>query len=48
MSLLLYVFADGVPRVLPMIIFHGKGERLGQERQQYHPGVEVEFNDKAY
>jgi len=47
-SLVLCVFADGVPRVPPMIIFRGKGERLGSERSEYHPGVEVEFNDKAY
>jgi len=47
-SLVLCVFADGVPRVPPMVIFRGKGERLGQEREQYHPGVEVEFNAKAY
>jgi len=47
-SLVLCVFADGIPRVPPMIIFRGKGERLGREREEYHPGVEVEFNDKAY
>jgi len=47
-SLVLCVFADGVPRVSPMIIFHEKGERLRREREHYHPGVEVEFNDKAY
>lgn len=47
-SLVLCVFADGVPRVPPMIIFRGKGERLGREREHYHPGVSVEFNEKAY
>ncbi|RPB05240.1 hypothetical protein L873DRAFT_1909109 [Choiromyces venosus 120613-1] len=31
-----------------MIIFHGKRERLGWEWQQYHLGVEVGFNEKAY
>jgi len=47
-SLVLCVFVDGVPRVPPIIIFRGKGERLGRERQHYHPGVSVEFNEKAY
>jgi len=30
-SLVLCVFADGVPRVPPMIIFRGTGKRLGRE-----------------
>jgi len=47
-SLVLCVFADGAPRVSPTIIFRGKGERLGREQEQYHPGVSVEFNEKAY
>lgn len=47
-SLVLCIFADGVPRVPPMIIFRGKCEQLGRERVEYHPGVEVEFNNKAY
>ncbi|RPB01142.1 DDE-domain-containing protein [Choiromyces venosus 120613-1] len=47
-SLVLCIFADGIPWVPPMIIFRGKGERLGRERSDYHPGVEVEFNEKAY
>ncbi|RPB06019.1 hypothetical protein L873DRAFT_15434 [Choiromyces venosus 120613-1] len=47
-SLVLCVFADGVPRVPPMIIFRGKGTRLGREKEKYHAGVEVEFNEKAY
>jgi len=44
-SLVLCIFADGIPRVPPMIIFRGKGDQLGREREEYHPGVEVEFND---
>ena len=28
--------------------FRGKGERLGREREHYHPGVSVKFNEKAY
>ena len=47
-SLVLCVFADGVPRVPPMIIFRGTGQRLGAERAKYHDGVLVEFNPTAY
>lgn len=47
-SLVLCVFADGINRLPPMIIFHGLGERLGDEWEKYHPGVIVEFNEKAY
>ena len=47
-SLVLCVFADGVPRVPPMIIFRGKGTRLGRERERYHPEVLVEYNPTAY
>ena len=47
-SLVWCVFADGVPRVPPMIIFRGKGTRLGREKHEYHAGVLAEFNDKAY
>lgn len=47
-SLVLCVFVDGVPRIPPMVIFHGTGSRLGDEFEHYHPGVLVEFNPKAY
>jgi len=47
-SLVLCVFADGVPRVPPMIIFRGKRMRLGNEKSKYHHQVLVEFNNKAY
>jgi hypothetical protein len=47
-SLVLCVFADGVNRVPPMIIFHGKGNVLIRESPEYHPGIIVEFNDTAY
>ncbi|RPA95364.1 hypothetical protein L873DRAFT_1932011 [Choiromyces venosus 120613-1] len=47
-SLVLCVFADGVPRIPPMVIFHGTGRRLGDEFTHYHPGVLVEFNEKVY
>lgn len=49
-SLVLCIFADGVNRIPPMIIFHGKGisQRLINESKEYHPGVIVEFNQEAY
>ncbi|RPB02936.1 hypothetical protein L873DRAFT_1671743, partial [Choiromyces venosus 120613-1] len=47
-SLVLCVFANGVPRIPPMVIFHGTGRRLGDEFTHYHPGVLVEFNEKVY
>jgi hypothetical protein len=31
-----------------MIIFHGTGKRLSTEKQQYHPGIVVEFHKTAY
>lgn len=31
-----------------MVIVRRKGERLGDEWTKYHPGILVEFNDKAY
>jgi len=31
-----------------MVIFHGTGKRLGDEFDYYHPGVLIEFNEKAY
>jgi len=31
-----------------MVIFRGKGVRLGNESHSYHPGIEVIFNEKAY
>jgi len=47
-SLVLCVFADGVPRVPPMIIFQGTGKRLEWDREWYHPKVLVEYNPTAY
>lgn len=47
-SLVLCVFADGVPRIPPMVIFHGMGKRLGDEFDHYHLGVLIEFNKKGY
>jgi len=31
-----------------MIIFRGKGTRLGREQERYHPEVLVEYNPTAY
>jgi hypothetical protein len=45
------IFADGLQRVKPLLIFHGKGSqnsRLKAEAARYHPGVHVKFNPKAY
>jgi len=47
-TLVVCIFADGVARVPPMIIFHGTGTRLRAERQRYHQNVLVEFNPTAY
>ena len=47
-SLVLCVFADGFNRVPPLIIFHGKGNVYEKEKDLYHPGILVEFNDEAY
>jgi len=47
-SLVLCIFADGIARVPPMIIFHGTGKRLGAEKLRYHPSVLVEYNPTAY
>ena len=41
-------FADGIARMLPMIIFRGKGTRLGTEKLRYHDRVLMEFNPTAY
>jgi len=32
-SLVLGVFGDGIARIPPMIIFHGTGKRLGNEKE---------------
>lgn len=47
-SLVLCIFADGVNRIPPMIIFHGEGTVYEKEAPDYHPGVLVEFNTTAY
>ncbi|RPA90955.1 DDE-domain-containing protein [Choiromyces venosus 120613-1] len=47
-TLVLCIFADGIPQIPPMIIFHGTGQRVESEKLQYHAGVIVEFNPTAY
>jgi len=52
-TLILYIFADGIHRIPPKIIFHGKPTEAGgqieaNEAQFYSPDVKVAFNDTAY
>lgn len=47
-SLVLCVFADGINRIPPMVLFHGLGTVYEKESPKYHPGVLVEFNATAY
>lgn len=52
-TLILYIFADGIHRIPPKIIFHGKPTEAGgqieaNEAPFYSPDVEVAFNDTAY
>ena len=42
-------FADGEPRVKPLLIFRGKGKRIGlQEQLQYDRRVSVQFQSNAW
>jgi len=51
-TLILYIFADGIARIKPKIIFHGKSSDRGtirrKEEHHWHPGVTVEINETAY
>lgn len=49
-TLILYIFADGIPRLKPKIIFHARTGNSVREKEGhlYHPGVTVEFNKTAY
>jgi hypothetical protein len=51
-TLQIAVFADGVLRCKPLLIFKGKpgkgDSRRKAEYQKYHPGVVVIFNEKAW
>ncbi|RPB01809.1 hypothetical protein L873DRAFT_1566635, partial [Choiromyces venosus 120613-1] len=46
----LAVFADGIPRVKPLVFFRGLGvgATILTERETYDPRVVVKFNPKAY
>jgi hypothetical protein len=46
-TLILYIFADGEPRLRPTLIFHGQGNVAVAERAAYHPDVVVEFDKEA-
>jgi hypothetical protein len=52
-TLILYIFADGVPRIRLKLIFHGKATDEGGKIEEcesylYHKGVTVHFNSTAY
>jgi hypothetical protein len=52
-TLILYIFADGVPRIKPKLTFRGKATDEGgkiEEREShlYHKCVTVHFNSTAY
>lgn len=50
-SLVQCVFGDGVNKILPLVIFHGKcanTKPFREKQRKYHPGIIVEFNDTAY
>ena len=51
-TLQIAVFADGVPRCKPLLMFKGKPKskdyRRRAEEKRYNPGVVIIFNEKAY
>jgi hypothetical protein len=49
-TLCLYIFADGIGRIPPKLIFHGQsnGRLKANEQHLYDPRVTVEFNATAY
>src|SRR5271155_854134 len=51
-TLQIIVFADGIARCKPLLMFHGKptskDRRRIAEMKKYNPGVVVIFNEKAY
>lgn len=50
--MILYIWADGIQRIKPKLIFHGTagptGKVYDQEKHLYSPDVTVEFNPTAY
>jgi hypothetical protein len=51
-TLQIIVFADGVPRYKPLLMFKGKPKSKDYcrriEAKRYHPGVIIIFNKKVY
>ena len=48
-SVQLTIFADGVPRVRPLVIFRGKGLRITcKEQEAWDRRVQVTFQPKAW
>ena len=49
-TLILYIFADGIPRLPPKIIFHGveSGTIQAKEGHLYAKDVTIHFNSSAY
>jgi hypothetical protein len=52
-TLILYIFANGVPQIQPKLIFHEKATNEGgkikeHESYLYHKGVTIHFNSTAY
>jgi hypothetical protein len=47
-TLLLCIFADGIPRIPPLILFAGTGRRLGTEPQAYDRRVAVNWTDSSW
>ena len=45
----LTIFADGEPRIKPLLIFKGTGQRIpDREKRQYDPRVVVKFQENAW
>ncbi|KZL84411.1 pogo transposable element with krab domain-like [Colletotrichum incanum] len=52
-TLILYIFANSIQRILPKLIFHGKpssqgGQIEGNKGSKYSSQITVKFNDTAY
>jgi hypothetical protein len=47
-TLLLCIFADGIPRIPPLILFAGTGRRLGTEPQFYDQRVVVNWTESSW
>jgi hypothetical protein len=52
-TLILYIFADGIPRIKPKLIFHGTPTEEGgviweRESHLYSAKVTVHYNESAY